>query len=77
MKIEMTIKSYQWTKHVFNAVSIEITIKSCQWTKQVFNAVSNLNIQENYYFIQSKDYYELSDPIQRAIAKYENTQLFY
>ena len=35
------------------------------------NSVSNLNIQENYSFIQSKEYCKLSDPFQGAIAKYE------
>ena len=35
------------------------------------NAVSNLNISENS-FIRSNDHHELSDPVQKAIAKYKH-----
>ena len=39
------------------------------------NAFPNSNIQENS-FIHSKDYHNLSDPVQRAIAKYYYYQFF-
>ena len=53
-------------------IKVEMTMKNQTRNKSILfeNFVSNSNIQENS-FTQSKSYHNLSDPVQRAIARYK------
>ena len=69
-------KNYFGKQTIFfwqNYHGTNITLVECDeiWNDFFQNAVSNFNIQENS-FIQSNDYHNFSDPVQRDIAKYKH-----